>query len=265
MITFERLGGWGLGNSLFQIATTVAIAIDNNTDYSFPDDCNFRRVRYNENGIFKKELPWVKFNEVTYNQGWGIGDIKYQQPPMFNHNTKIDGFFQSEKYFKHIREEILNLFDIKDDIKDYLKEKYKDFLEQKSCTIHVRRNDYFTARELRVLDVDYYKSAIKHFDSDTHYVIFSDDIEWCKNNFDFLEKKTFIEENHDLKEMYLMSFFKNNIIANSTYSWWGAWLGDNNKVVMPNPETTWFSDIYYEEHKHNKGFNDLICKNWIIS
>ncbi len=182
---------------------------------------------------------------------------------MFNTDTIIDGFFQSEKYFKHIREEILELFDIKDNIKDYLKEKYKDLLEQKSCTLHVRRGDYFTAKELRVLDVDYYKSAITHFDSDTHYVIFSDDIEWCKNNFDFLERKTFIEEKNDLIEMYLMSFFKNNIIANSTYSWWGSWLGNNNKVVMPNPETTWFSDIYYEEHKHNKGFNDLICENWI--
>lgn len=264
MIVFERLGGWGLGNSLFQAATTVAIARDNNTTYFFPHNCNFRRARYNENTIFKKELPWIDITDTTFESYWGIGDIKYQKPPLFDQDTKIDGFFQSEKYFKHIREEILELFDIKDDIKDSLKQKYKSLLEQKSCTIHVRRNDYFTAKELRILDIDYYRSAIKHFDSDTHYVIFSDDIEWCKSSFDFLEKKTFIEEKHDLKEMYLMSFFKNNIIANSTYSWWGAWLGNSNKVIIPNPETNWFSDIYYQEHKHNTGFSDLICENWIV-
>lgn len=119
MIIFERLGGWGLGNSLFQIATTVGIAKNNNTDFFFPSDCAFRKNRYNPiNTMFKYELPWINISSLNNNfRRWGTGEIGYFEPPSFTENTIIDGFFQSEKYFQHARSELLELFSLRDDIK----------------------------------------------------------------------------------------------------------------------------------------------------
>ena len=120
---------------------------------------------------------------------------------------------------------------------------------------------------MKVIDTEYYKSAIKRFANDTLFVIFSDDIEWCKHNLDFITNKIFINENNDILELYLMSYFKNNIIANSTFSWWGAWLGENNKVIMPNPSNNWFSDFYYKEKELqniNCEYESIIPNNWIV-
>jgi hypothetical protein len=263
MIIFDRLGGWGLGNSLFQIATTIAIAIDNNTDFYFPNNCAFIKKKYIN--YLKNEIPIIDtkiYNEINFNK-WGIGDpIRYIKPPLFK-DAIIDGFFQTDKYFIHVRDKILEFIDIKDEYKIYLKNKYEKILNNNSCSLHVRRGDYLNAREMKILSVDYYKNAIKQFDENTLFVIFSDDIEWCKTYLDFIKNKIFINENNDILELFLMSYFKNNIIANSTFSWWGAWIGNNNKVVMPNPNNNWFSDIFYKENTNNN-YNLIIPKDWII-
>lgn len=264
MIIFERLGGWGLGNSLFQIATTVAISKDSNTSYGFPNNCNFKRVYFGQNSKFESELPWVDFDLFKNSRRWGTGDIKYVEPPKFNENVVVDGFFQSEKYFKKYRSDIKKIFQIKSLYKEYLLNKYKSIINDESCVLHVRRGDYLTARELIVLDTEYYKRAVNSLGDNYTYVIFSDDIHWCKSNFDFIKKKIFIEEGDNLLELYLMSFFKNHIIANSTFSWWGAWLSESSNVYMPNPMNNWFSELYYRENYHNKNMSDLICENWRV-
>lgn len=264
MIIFERLGGWGLGNSLFQIATTIGIATDNESEYRFPSNCNFRISRYLNNSQFKRELPWIDVNRLNNLPRWGIGDSKYVQPPKFDSDVVIDGFFQSEKYFKSHRDDVLKMFELADIIKEEISSKYSMLFNTAHCGLHVRRGDYFTAKEMRVIDVTYYKEAIKSFDSNTTFVIFSDDINWCKNNLDFIPKKIFIEERNDLKEMYLMSRLSGMIIANSTFSWWGAWLGNQSKVVIPNPNTNWFSDLYYNERGKMSNFNDLVCEGWLV-
>lgn len=264
MIIFERLGGWGLGNSLFQIATTMSIAIDNNTDYYFPDSCWFKKSRYDENSFFKNELPWINFEKIKNFNRWGIGDIRYVKPPMFKETTVIDGFFQSEKFFKHNREKIVEFFEIKDVFKEKIKNKYKDILNENSCSLHVRRGDYINAKEMKVLDLDYYKNAVEKFDEKTLFVVFSDDINWCRENLNFIKNKFFIEEKNDILEIYLMSLFKKNIIANSTFSWWGAWLGKNNEVIMPNPNNNWFSCFFYKQNINQSNYDDLICENWKV-
>ena len=266
MIIFERLGGWGLANSLFQIATTVAIAKYNNTTYAFPDNCAFRFSRYTSNVLFKHELPWINFAE-TVKQGydfWGFGDVGFKPLPKTDRLMLIDGFFQTEKYFKDYRKDVLDLFELKDEHKEYIQNKYKHLLESNSCVLHVRRGDYATARELIILNIEYYMRAAEVIGRDKHFVIFSDDIEWCKNNFNFLPNKTFIEERNDLLEMYLMSLFHNHIIANSTFSWWGAWMANNSNVIMPDPKTNWFSQVYYDSTRHTSTYEDLTCSNWRI-
>lgn len=265
MIVFERLGGWGLGNSLFQIATTCAMAHDNNTSYAFPSDCEFRKQYFNSNSIFKQELSWINPSEIKGFKRWGEGSIKYVIPPVLGENTVIDGFFQSEKYFKHIRSRILDIFDIKEEHKNNLRSTYNHLINDKSCVISFRRGeDYYRANEMRILEMDYYKSAISKFDADTLFVVFSDNINWCKEHLFFIKKKVFVGTGNNVLDLHLMSCFKNNIIANSTFSWWGAWLGESDKIVyMPSPSNNWFSDSYYDKNKHH-GFQCLASKDWII-
>lgn len=270
MIIFERLGGWGLGNSLFQIATTLAISKNNNTTFAFPDDCCYRRTRYNSNKpiLFKIELPWIdfeNFKKFQHYEFWGTGDVGFRNPPITKNNLIIDGFFQTEKYFKHYKNNIEELFELKEEYLEYLQKKYKHLIQDDSCVLHVRRGDYATARELKFLNLNYYQQATEIIGKNKHFIIFSDDIQWCKDNFNFLLQKTFIEENNDLLEMHLMKMFQNHIIANSTFSWWGAWLAKNSKVIMPNPKTNWFSNIYYQEREnYNNNYEDMVAENWIV-
>jgi|LakMenE18May11ns_1017448.scaffolds.fasta_scaffold9807429_3 hypothetical protein len=269
-IIFERLGGWGLGNSMFQIATTIAIAKNNNLEYYFPDDCYFKKKYYDniDKCYFKTTLPFINFKSLNNIVKWGFGGVGYLEPLKIkntNETLVIDGFFQNEKYFYNYKDILIEIFDIKEKYKKYIHEKYNDILNKNNCSLHIRRGDYLTAKEMKVLDIQYYKNAIKYFDNDTIFIIFSDDIQWCKNNLDFIPNKYFIEENNDILEIYLMKNCKNNIIANSTFSWWGAWLNKNNKVIMPNPKNNWFSDIFYDKNlKYNFDYNSLSCENWII-
>lgn len=265
MVIFERLGGWGLGNSLFQISTAVGMAKDNNTTYGFPINCNYKRVRYGDDSKFKHELPWVDMSNIAEYTRWGTGAIKYVEPPRFNQDVVIDGFFQSEKYFKHVRKEILELFQIKDELKEKLLNDYSHLInDDNTCVISFRRGmDYHKSKEMRVIDMDFYKKAISIVGEDSLFVVFSDDLEWCRENLGFIKNKVFVTANDNVLDLHLMSYFKRNIIANSTFSWWGAWLGDNVEVYMPDPFTNWFSDIYYQEHSYNKNFDDLKCENWI--
>jgi hypothetical protein len=117
---------------------------------------------------------------------------------------------------------------------------------------------------MKVLDLDYYKNAVEKFDEKTLFVVFSDDINWCRENLNFIKNKFFIEEKNDILEIYLMSLFKKNIIANSTFSWWGAWLGKNNEVIMPNPNNNWFSCFFYKQNINQSNYDDLICENWKV-
>jgi hypothetical protein len=269
MIIFERLGGWGLGNSMFQIATTISIAKKNNTEYFFPDDCYFKKRYFDDlnNCYFKHILPFINLKSLNnVFVKWGYGGVGYVEPPKIknNENLIIDGFFQNEKYFSEYKDILIETFDIKEEYKKYIQEKYKEILNKNTCSLHVRRGDYLTAKEMKILDIEYYKNAVKYFDNDTLFLIFSDDILWCKNNLDFIENKHFIEENNDILELKLMSYCNNNIIANSTFSWWGAWLGKNTKVIMPNPQNNWFSENFYEENlKYKFNYNSLICKGWV--
>lgn len=265
MVIFERLGGWGLGNSMFQIATTIAVAEHNNTTYGFPDNCAFRKIRFENQSFFKNELPWVDFEKETSNgyEFWGFGDVGFRPFPKTDKTLLIDGFFQTEKYFKQCRDKVLNVFELNPQHKEYIQTKYKHLIEDNCCVLHVRRGDYATARELIILDTKYYKNATDCIGNKTHFLVFSDDISWCKNNLDFLPHKTFIEEGNDILEMHLMTYFKKHIIANSTFSWWGAWMADNSSVIIPNPTNNWFSDVYYQATKNTSTYEDLICENWV--
>jgi hypothetical protein len=256
-IVSTRLMG-GLGNYLFQISAAYSISKRDNKelicDYS---DHMVPHKPYSEytNNIFNK----IKFtNGIGPHTPIGESGFNYSEIPHVDGNVRLNGYFQSEKYFNHIRNEILDLFDLPEDIKIKIYEKYKGLIKQDTCSIHVRRGDYVSLQNHHpIQSLEYYQKSVNIIGLDKIYVIFSDDIEWCKENLQFIPNKFFIQGNKDYEDLFLMSLCNDNIIANSTFSWWGGWLNknENKKVIAP---LNWFG-------KSNSHLNtsDLYCEKWI--
>lgn len=172
----------------------------------------------------------------------------------------VKGYFQTEKYFSDIKDIIHNQFTIKTPLsKSTLKFKKQIEKHTNSCSIHIRRGDFISNEKANKVhgtcDLDYYKRAIEFLKSqykDIHFFIFSDDISWTKQNLK-VTHRTFVEHTvipHE--DQYLMSLCRFNITANSSFSWWGAWLNKNNNKVVIAPKK-WFV---------NKE-NEVASTNWI--
>jgi hypothetical protein len=130
----------------------------------------------------------------------------------------LDGYWQSEKYFKEIKDVIKSELSSNFDFSNSLALPIKD----NNISIHIRRTDYITSNGYHpVQSIQYYKDALKLIGDYDNIFVFSDDIEWCKQNLEF-EKMIFIEGFDDVEDLWIMSMCKNNIIANSSFSWWGA-------------------------------------------
>lgn len=255
MISCNLIGG--LGNKMFQIATTYSLGVDNNTESQF--------ITTNASNAHGHINTYT--NNIFRNVNFGKPEltVRYQEP--FFHYNRIPfsdkllllGYFQSEKYFKNNRDKILELFSIDEESKKIIEDKYGDILKGETCSLHVRRGDYLNLQNYHpICSLEYYKESIDII-GDVTYLVFSNDIEWCKNNFsEFDCKFIYISDNPDYIDVWLMSLCKNNIIANSSFSWWGAWLNENNnkKVISPN---TWFG----VNNSHLQTI-DLYCDGWII-
>jgi len=235
-----------LGNEMFQIAAVIALGLKNNDDVRF----NFNVTAYGEK--YRKSI-FSELNECV------CDDYVDEHSDILKYNdnekkVKFWGYFQSEKYFKEYKNEIIGLFSNKI-ILDNLYQKYKLIL-QNSLSLHIRRGDYLAYPGVHPCPTtDYYLDSIKYIDKIRqidNILVFSDDISYCKSNF-VDNRITFIEKQKDFEDLYLMSLCENNIIANSSFSWWGSYLNvkDDKIVVCPKK---WFgvdykgdfSDIYYE-------------------
>lgn len=255
-----KLAG-GLGNYMFQIACAFAYALKHGKKAVFTTDDSIVIHKHIDN--YRKNI--LRNVEFIPNKNWGSHTVYHEPAFHFNeipgvvNNMYLNGYFQSEKYFKEYAPEIRDLFSFPQEYKDFLFEKYKSLFSQNTCSIHVRRGDYLNSPNHHpAQNMNYYMKAIKQMPKDSIFLIFSDDIAWCKANFpDLPEKFKFIEGNSDHEDLFLMSLCKNNIICNSTFSWWAAWLNNNpeKKVVIP---TNWFGPAYA-----NYNTEDLYCENWI--
>ncbi len=185
-------------------------------------------------------MPKGKIRKIYYEDP----NFKFEPIP-FTPNMKIIGYFQSEKYFQHNKQLILDTFEPSKKIKDYLYEKYQELiLNPKTVGVHLRAYEleHISLRnEFDDLRNGYYKNAIELFPQDSLFVIFSDNIEWAKKILKDLDRQhIYIEGEHYSHDFYLLSYCKHQILCQSTFGWWAAYLNKNPDkiVVVPDP---WFT------------------------
>jgi hypothetical protein len=283
MITYSNFGINGrLGNQMFQYAALLAAAKRLNTECVLPAriDKNASKfetindlIEFNVKDL--EETKCFKFvHPDEYNKYYLKHFTKYYREPTFcfdpnflniDDGTNIIGYFQSEKYFKQYRKEIINIFSLKNPGEKFYY--YQKFINaNKPTSIHVRRGDYVNKKNFHnsLADTLYYIYAvekIKSIDSNRKFLVFSDDIEFCKNYFqnyfeEYVDDFFYVTDTSGPEEIKLQSFCRDNIIANSSFSWWGAWLNENkeNKVIAP---AKWFGP------DGPKDTQDVYCDGWI--
>jgi hypothetical protein len=283
MIGNNTIGTMGrLGNQMFQYASLKGIAVNNGFEYTIPPQNP--QIQIDNYGLLEAfELSTNK------NIGWSESEFGIQErffhfdEELFNNcrdDVNLVGFFQSEKYFKHIEKELRQDFTFKSDWLTPCLEFRKEFENQEVLFLHVRRGDpnlsdkrgfkwaYVNLQDQHpVQSLEYYEQALKEFPEDMPVIVFSDSIEWCKEQEIFKpDRFMFSEPEHKhsdgalvpYTDLCLMSLCDHAIIANSSMSWWGAWLikNPNKKVIAPK---TWFGSAYAD-----KDTKDLYCENWIV-
>jgi hypothetical protein len=271
-VVIVKLDG-GMGNQLFQYATGRYLAQKLNAElkldidiYTAKNKRQYALHHFNVQEVFssageRKNLKRKEFFRRQLNKlGVGLKPYWYtEQKPGYDANIEkltdnvyLEGFWQSEKYFKPIEGTIRREFTVKDSPSE-LNRKYLDEIRSvNSISIHVRRGDYVTEKETNavhgVCDLEYYRKAIDRVSaevSDPRFYIFSDDMEWTKANLSSsTHPSIYIDHNQTAphEDLRLMYSCKHHIIANSSFSWWGAWLNDNaeKKVIAPR---NWFRTL----------------------
>ncbi len=246
MITMSNFGSNGrLGNQLFQYAFMFSLSKQNNYEMCLPSTNINYYQNYKSNSFFdcfesnvslcQKNITQNKFKEKFFHY-----DINF---PNYIDNCDYSGYYQSYKYFKQYKKELIESLKFKQ------KNTIKSELDYSNIvSIHIRRGDYVNNKTHETFSFEFLNTSKKHFDN-KKYLVFSDDIEWCKkmNIGDY-----YAENNNDCLDLYQMTLCKSSIIANSSFSWWGAYLSEKEKVIAPKK---WFNN--------NKNVDDLYCDGWI--
>ncbi len=284
----------GLGNQMFQYATAKGLSSSNKLVYLdtsyFTDKAIlakiqtprkfelqlFRNIKaknlncLQEYSLNKKYFKAKVLKKILFPNLTTIQQIENEFIDDLNNNKGnlyLDGYFQSEKYFTKVRNELLFEFTF-----DKLDKNNSDMLDkinsyQNSVCVHVRRGDYLKPEIQRyhgLLPITYYFNAVNLVQEKVnypHFFVFSDDSDWCKDNLRFpRESYTLVNGNRDddsWKDMCLMTYCKHHIIANSSFSWWGAWLSTKGGLKMA--PKNWFNP---EEANFN--ISDFIPETWQI-
>lgn len=279
----------GLGNQMFQYAFAFALSQKNNqpikldiTDFK---NCKLRDYQlelFNIKAILatEKEVIDLKYKKRnifirTFRKPkrWGFADSYYPEPHFhfdkkalsIKNDTYFQGYWQSEQYFKKYRNELLKQFTLKAKIHTKTEQYRQKITQTESISLHIRRGDYVTNEKTNanhgVCGLDYYKNAIakiKQTINKPHFFIFSDDLAWARDNLNFIDNITFITleaTTPDHEEIALMSLCQHNIIANSSFSWWGAWLNQNPAKIVITPK---------KRSLANNNADNLYPKSWIV-
>jgi len=289
MIIVKLLGG--LGNQMFQYAVAKVIADKHKTKLKFDlrglyagedvrktyelDIFGIKECQANHNeyfpfyreSLFGSKILWKFVKEIRNLQHYIEQDFTFN-PMLLKHSSKnmlLRGLFQSEKYFVHKRDLILKEFTFTQALTGINLELSNLMGKKNSVAIHIRRGEFAIDKTINknigTTSLDYYNKAIEYIENKLKnpvYYIFSDSPEWVKKNFTVLKNAIVVDWNTGKEsyiDMQLMSMCKYNIIANSTFSWWGAWLNQNQDKIVIAPKK-WFSGWDYDTR-------DLIPKSWI--
>ena len=298
MIVVKLFGG--LGNQLFQYAFGKKLSLKTNQKLYLEIESGFKNDPYQRNynlSPFKVQENLLKNDPISMDMHHLSIDKKHWQGTIKNYllglkrynwqlireknleydasievikkHSYLDGFWQSENYFKDVREEILQDFQLKASLKNENALISKKMSEVVSVSLHIRRVhgvELPGQHHHKIhggLDFAYYQKAINII-ADQHpnleLFVFSDDIEWAKENFKSRFPVEFMSQNddaHNYLDLVLMSHCKHQIIANSTFSWWAAWLNQNPEKIVIAPKM-WFVD-----QEMNAQTQDLIPSDWL--
>jgi hypothetical protein len=231
----------GLGNQMFQWAFGRNLSLINNSDLrletSWYSTKNYDR-EFKLNKFPNIKIEFLDGSENIVRSIHEPDDFIYLDISDIGLPTIFVGYWQNEKYFKKNINLIIKDFSMTEEKKSELINKYK-IVEENSVSVHFRRGDYITNPNHPVLSNNYYLESLEKIKNYDNIIVFSDDIEWCKKNFK-LPKITYVEGLNNIDSLWLMSLCKNNIIANSSFSWWAAYLNQNinKKIIRPK---IWFS------------------------
>lgn len=283
----------GLGNQMFEYAAAKSLALKLNTVLELDLYALNKKTKGTQRNLeldifdldlnissgwktrfFVKAFPLVENNKAFFRKHFGYfrdaSAIVYCSDfENLTDNTILHGHFQNIKYFEKYQEVIRRDFTFKEPLERKNKDIAKIIQKTNSISIHIRRGDYLTDNDAKknfaTCTKEYYQKAIEYIKKqvdDPHFFIFSEEVNWAQDNLVFENNSVqFIDWNKDeasFKDMQLMSLCKNNIIANSTFSWWAAWLNTNDKklVIAPNQ---WFASGI-----RNKDLPEFYPIDWII-
>jgi hypothetical protein len=237
----------GLGNQLFQAAHALSQGWKHNREVVFAPNSftpgQGRGVQNYIDNVFRN-LKFV--NDLNGYETVSEGPFEFSNVNPYYSNTVFHGYFQSSKNWFGFDEKIKEIFQPSDEIVEELKSKYPQINQENTLSIHVRRGEYLKFPNIHpTVTIEYIKEAVKKVgEYSTVFLFTEDESRWpgsrdfVMNNFSF-PNVVFPKEEQDWKEMYLMSLCKNNIIPNSTFSWWASFLNknQNKKIIAPS---TWF-------------------------
>lgn len=270
----------GLGNQMFQYAMAKSMAIENEAHLQL-DLSAYRNKRYfNPEGFLLEKVfgaECIEASTLDYAAALGINYLLLplikrgklhsasnriiRESRLFeydsnligrSHRTRayIQGYWQTENYFRRTEGKIRDLFQFKPSmISERSRLLESRIRERESVAVHIRRGDYITnpvySKMYHICDENYYSNAFEFITSrisNPEFFIFTNDIEWAASQ-DIFRNATICTASEDgsWNDMYLMSICKHNIVANSSFSWWGAWLNSNRDKIVISP-STWFID-----------------------
>ena len=277
MITFMNIGKFGrLGNQIFQYAAMVSIANHLGVKYVLPSSALVPTMGAYFNDVVKKQefghfemfecfkikCPIVDDSRLKMSISTNYSEHSFCYHDSFwdmINNSNIHGYFQSEKYFTKVRDDLLKQLTFKDDIM----QKAKDFMSQVNSThtafVHIRRGDNVAHPQVHPLScLDYIMKATSDLKSkfpNTKFVVLTDDLEWSKQNL-IGDEFVFSNNNHFV-DLAIMTLCDHSIIANSSFSWWGAWLNNNAEQIVYAPKI-WFGPSGPQR------WDSVYCKDWRI-
>jgi hypothetical protein len=261
MLSFNHIGNLGrLANQMFQYASLKGIAKHRGYEYCIPP----KEVFGKKDPMVNKDLNLYDIFSIekTNNIELSKNPVLQERVHIFDEelfincpdNIDLFGYFQTEKYFKHIEDEIRSDFSFNLNLYENCKA-HINSLNSEVISLHIRRGDYISNSNHPVQTLEYYKKALEQLPTEISVLIFSDDCEWCSSQELFDNDRFMISENSSVDaDLCLMSLCKYHIIANSSLSWWGAWLAQSKHTIAPK---NWFGGECV-----NKDVKDMEFGNW---